>query len=96
MPEVRWTEDAVIDRDAIFDYIRRFDPSAAFRMDLRFEHAAKRLALLPMLGREGQIPGTRELIPHPNYRIVYEVATDTIWILTVVHVAREWPPVERD
>ncbi|WP_420856699.1 type II toxin-antitoxin system RelE/ParE family toxin [Variovorax beijingensis] len=46
----------------------------------------------PLLGRAGQIPGTRELIPHESYRLVYEVRADTIWILTLVHTARQWPP----
>ncbi len=34
-----------------------------------------------MLGRPGRIPGTRELIPHENYLLVYEAAQDAIWIL---------------
>jgi plasmid stabilization system protein ParE len=44
------------------------------------------------MGRPGQIPGTRELIPHESYRVVYEVQADTVWILALVHTARLWPP----
>jgi plasmid stabilization system protein ParE len=36
-------------------------------------------------------PGTRELIPHESYRLVYEVEGDTVWILALVHTARMWP-----
>jgi plasmid stabilization system protein ParE len=44
------------------------------------------------MGRPGQIPGTRELIPHESYRLIYEVKADTVWILALVHTARMWPP----
>ena len=34
------------------------------------------------LGRAGKITGTRELIPHESYRLVYEVddETATVWV----------------
>ena len=65
---------------------------AATRMDEIFSAAVGRLAEHPLLGRAGQIPGTRELIPHESYRVVYEVRAETVWILTLVHTARLWPP----
>jgi plasmid stabilization system protein ParE len=43
------------------------------------------------MGRPRQIPGTRELIPHESYRLIYEVQADTVWILALVHTARLWP-----
>jgi plasmid stabilization system protein ParE len=46
-----------------------------------------------MLGKPGKIPGTRELIPHESYRLVYQIDGETVWILTLVHAARLWPPV---
>ena len=62
-------------------------------MDELFSDAASRLAEHAMLGQTGAIPGTRELIPHESYRLVYEISGDTVWILTLVHTARQWPPV---
>jgi toxin ParE1/3/4 len=62
-------------------------------MDQLFSDAAARLAEHPMIGRPGKIPGTRELIPHESYRLVYEVDEETVWILALVHTARQWPPV---
>lgn len=32
-----------------------------------------------MLGHEGSVVGTRELTPHRRYRLIYEIAGDTIW-----------------
>ena len=94
--DLRWTEEAEADRADIYEYIGESDPGAALRMDRRFELAANRLTLSPMLGRDGVVAGTREFIPHPNYRLVYEIAGDEIWILALIHVARQWPPVEPD
>nr|WP_232516617.1 type II toxin-antitoxin system RelE/ParE family toxin [Thauera sp. K11] len=77
----------------MWDYIAADNPLAAVSMDELFSDAAARLARHPMLGRPGTIPGTRELIPHESYRLVYEIDNDTVWILTLVHTTRQWPPV---
>jgi plasmid stabilization system protein ParE len=62
-------------------------------MDELFSEAVARLADHPRLGRPGTIPGTRELCPHESYRLVYEIDGETVWILTLVHTARQWPPL---
>ncbi|WP_297835256.1 type II toxin-antitoxin system RelE/ParE family toxin [Thermomonas sp.] len=92
---VLWTPEAEQDRDDIWDHIAADNPSAAARMDLLFSEAAAKLAEFPMLGHVGKILGTRELIPHENYRLVYEIVIDenTVWVLALVHTARQWPPV---
>ena len=61
-------------------------------MDELLEATVGRLAEHPLIGRPGQVPSTRELIPHESYRLVYEVRADTVWILALVHTARMWPP----
>jgi len=89
-----WTPDAEFDRDDIYDYIAANNPRAAGRMNTLFANAANSLSIFPERGRPGTIPGTRELFPHQNYRLVYEIdhAADTIWILALVHGAQQWPP----
>ena len=89
---VLWTLSAEQDRADIVDFIAQDNSLAAIRMDEIFSAAVGRLAEHPLLGRAGQIPGTRELIPHESYRVVYEVRAETVWILTLVHTARLWPP----
>ena len=91
--KVVWTPEAEQDRAAIWDYLRARNPGAALRMDRLFGVAAARLAEFPLAGREGAIAGTREVSPHRNYRIVYEIADETVWILVLIHAARQWPPV---
>ena len=88
---VIWTPEAQQDRADIWDYIAADNPRAAARIDELFSQAAARLAEHPKLGRPGKIVGTRELIPHESYRLVYEIGQETVWLLALVHTARQWP-----
>jgi toxin ParE1/3/4 len=91
--KVIWTASARDERAAIIAYIASDNPRAALRMDELFSDAAARLERYPRIGRPGKIAGTRELIPHESYRLVYEVDEDTVSILTLIHTARLWPPL---
>ena len=91
--KVKWTPEALQDRIDIWDYIAAENPSAAARIDALFSAAAASLAEHPELGKPGQVSGTRELIPHENYRLVYAINQDVVWMLVLVHVTRKWPPV---
>jgi addiction module RelE/StbE family toxin len=93
--KIRWIAAANRDRTDIIDYIAAENPRAALAMDRRFSEAADKLAAFPMIGRIGAVSGTRELFPHDSYRLVYEVDGETVWILALVHTARQWPPVEK-
>lgn len=73
---------------------RTDNPRAAVHIDELFSAAAASLADFPDKGRLGLVAGTRELIPHENYRLVYQTERDVVWILAMVHVARMWPPVQ--
>lgn len=90
--KVVWASAAEQDRADIIDYISHDNPLAAHRMDELFAEAAGHLAEHPHLGKTGMIPGTRELIPHESYRLVYELQGNTVCILALVHTARMWPP----
>jgi len=85
--------EALQDRSDIWTYIEVENPDAAARMDQSFSDVAARLADFPMLGHPGDITGTCELSPHHNYRLVYKIAGETVWILTLVYAAHQWPPV---
>lgn len=91
---VLWTPEALQDRSEIWDYIALDNPAAAARMDALFSQAATRLEDHPLLGKPGKIVGTRELIVHESYRLVYECSEDaqTLWVLVLMHTARLWPP----
>ena len=90
--KIVWTPEAELDREEIFDYIAADNPRAAARMDELFDEAVARLRHFPLLGGAGTVAGTRALIPHPSYRVVYQVEGEVVWVLAVVHTARQWPP----
>ena len=94
--KVIWTPEAEQDRDNVWSYISADNPKAAAQMDVLFSDSVARLVDFPKMGKPGTIAGTRELIPHESYRIVYEIEGETVWILTLVHTARQWPPVRGD
>lgn len=94
--KVIWTPEAETERREIGDYIALDNPRAAVRIDLLFETAILKLADFPRIGRPGTIYGTRELLPHPSYVIAYEIRDDRIWITSVHHSARQWPPASED
>jgi plasmid stabilization system protein ParE len=41
------------------------------------------------MGRSGLVKGTRELVVHPHYVVVYDVA-DIVRILRVLHTSQQW------
>jgi addiction module RelE/StbE family toxin len=88
----RWTAEAVADRDAIYDYVEARNPLAALRLDGLFAERAALLADHPAMGRPGRVAGTRELVVHRNYLLVYDVTDAEIRILRLLHAARQWPP----
>lgn len=59
---------------------------------MRFGDAAAMLAAHPQAGKRGKIRGTRELLPHPSYRMVYQIHLGAVWVLGLLHTSRQWPP----
>ena len=91
--KLSWTPEAIADRDAIFDYIEADNPAAAAALDELFSEKAERLTDHPKLGRPGRVEGTRELVVHENYTLVYDIVGDLTRILRVLHAARQWPSI---
>jgi toxin ParE1/3/4 len=74
------------------DYIAEDDPSAAARIDEAIEHQTDMLAQHPLMGREGRVKGTRELvISRSPFIAVYRVKGKRIEILRILHGAQQWP-----
>jgi toxin ParE1/3/4 len=91
--ELFWTLEAIEDRDNIYDHIEADSPTAAVDLDEMFEEKASLLVDHTNLGRFGRISGTRELVVHRNYILIYDVVGDLVRVLNVVHAARQWPPI---
>ncbi len=86
-----WTTEAIDDRRSIYDNIEADNPSAALALDELFSEKANRLIDHPGLGRIGRVAGTRELVAHQNYILIYDTANNQVRILRVLHAARQWP-----
>ncbi|SFB84294.1 addiction module toxin, RelE/StbE family [Marinospirillum celere] len=91
--EILWTDTAKEDRLQIWNYLSEINPQAAEDMDSRFSRSVSVLKQFPESGVPGLIKDTRELYPHPSYRLVYEIHSGKIWILAIVHTAKLWPPL---
>lgn len=91
MIALHWTPEAIADRETIYNYIEPDNPAAALALDELFEQKADRLTDHPQIGRKGREAGTRELVAHQNYILVYDVTADMVRVLRVLHAARQWP-----
>lgn len=87
-----WTPEAIQDRDEIYEYIEADNPAAALALDELLAEKASRLVEHPGLGRSGRIANTRELVAHRNYILIYDLVSDVVRVLRVLHTARQWPP----
>lgn len=89
--KIVWLTSAERDLDALIDYIAEDSPETALQIFATIKHTLEKLAIFPLVGREGRVEGTRELVvPSLPYIIVYKEAKE-IWILAVLHTSRKWP-----
>ncbi len=73
-------------------YIADQDPEAAQRQYDRILEAVDALQDYPRRGRPGRVEGTRELvISGTSYVAIYEVGTDVVTIVHIIHGRQQWP-----
>lgn len=88
---VVWLDEAIADLIDIVTFIAAENPSAARRLKNLLESAPLPLTEHPYLYPNGRIPGTREVVVHPNYVLVYRVTAERIEIVNVLHARQEYP-----
>ena len=86
-----WREAARADLRRIVLYIAERNLPAARQMRLLIEEAVLPLVRHPYLFRAGRVPGTRELVAHPNYIVVYRVSDEMVEIVSVLHARQQYP-----
>ena len=96
MLPVHWRLEALEKFSEIIQFIGERDPQAARRLKERLEAAVLPLSEHPYLYRSGREPGTRELVAHPNYVIVYRVTHEQVEIIAVMHSRQEYPTQGRE
>ncbi len=89
---VRWDPKALERLQAEGEYIAQDSPAAAARVIARIFAATDGLAAHPLMGRQGRVTGTRELvIPRTSYIVAYRVRGDVVEVLALQHAAQQWP-----
>ncbi|WP_225856517.1 type II toxin-antitoxin system RelE/ParE family toxin [Achromobacter xylosoxidans] len=73
MRDVSWLPTAEDDLAGIISYIAERSPQAARNLRQRIDLAVRSLVRHPCRYRVGRVVGTRELVVHVNYVVVYRV-----------------------
>jgi plasmid stabilization system protein ParE len=89
MAEIRWTEEAVLWLQKIFNYIIQDNPDAAQRVVQGIYDKAQILKTFPEIGYKYRIEpeGEIRILLYGHYRIAYIYKHSTIEILGVFHGA---------
>lgn len=88
---VKWLQSALDSLASIADYIARDNPERAVIFVQEVRHKTDLLADFPSVGRPGRVSGTRELVVHAMYILIYRVRRKDVEILRVHHVAQRDP-----
>lgn len=88
---IQWKKQAINDLVKIGRKIKLDSPANAEKIVAMIEAKVTPLATYPDMGRVGRKRGTRELVAHENYIVIYRALKNTIEILRVKHTAQQWP-----
>lgn len=91
MLPVIWLDEALEDLAVITTYIAQRSPKAANNINDNIFQCADILGEHPLLFRPGRVAGTREVVVHPNYIVVFRVTVSAVEILNVLHSRQQYP-----
>ena len=101
---VVWARSAIVDLEAIAEFIRHDSPHYAAVTVSRLAKAARPLESFPRMGRrvpEAESDDVRELIVG-SYRLMYRLQAEQILVVAVIHGRRDlgslgepWDPSQR-
>jgi plasmid stabilization system protein ParE len=92
MPQVRKTERFLADLEDTVVFIARDNVQATLDLEALLHSQVDHLADPNFPRRLGRVPGTWELVAHPNYVVVLHQTATAVTALAVLHVARQFPP----
>ena len=86
-----WSNESLSEIEKIVQYIAKDNVTATVSLaDTIFELTERVLTENAKIGRPGRVEGTRELVVHSSYIVVYRLRRENIEILTIRHTARLW------
>lgn len=91
MLRLKWRPMAEADLLGILEFIGEDDPDAALALVHMIREKVEGLRARPKLYRVGRVSGTREMVVHHNYVVVYGIDADVVEVLSVKHARQQWP-----
>ncbi|MBI0326929.1 type II toxin-antitoxin system RelE/ParE family toxin [Burkholderia plantarii] len=91
MLPVEWRPRARFRLYKILADIAELNVFAADDLASDIEQATSNLPAHPYLYRLGRVAGTREIVVHPNYIVIYRVQPTFIEVVNVVHARQQYP-----
>lgn len=96
--KVYWTQTAIENLSAIYNYVAQTSPQYAFRLVDRIIKRSEQITSFPLSGRtvpEFETPQIREVI-EGSYRIIYYIKPEQIEVLAVIHGSQQITPTVDD
>ncbi len=91
MLKVIKTDQFLLDIDDVVVFIAQDNVSPAMTLETRIHQQVDSLCDPNFPRRPGRKAGTLELVVHPNYVVVLQQTGQTVTVLNVLHVARQYP-----
>lgn len=85
------SDQFLADLENVVVYIAQDNVMAALDLEQRVHGQVDGLADPNFPRRQGRVPGTLELVVHPNYVVVLQQTDATVTVLNLLHVARQYP-----
>lgn len=92
---VKWTKTALASLQNIAEFIEQDNPERAKKFVQEIRGKSKSLETFPSIGRAGRVSGTRELVAHENYILIYRVEGEAVQIIRVHHVRQKSPIIKK-
>jgi toxin ParE1/3/4 len=91
MLPVIWRPQAIENLVEIIGYISERNFQAANDLHNEIEHVVSNIPQHPYLYKIGRVAGTREIVVHPNYIVIYQVTESAIEVVSILHSRQQYP-----
>jgi len=91
MLPIVWRKRALNNLAKIIGFISAENPTAAKKIKNLIQESILPVAEHPYLYRSGRVSGTREIVVHPNYVLIYRVTAVSVEVVNILHARQEYP-----
>ena len=89
---IYWEEEALNDREKIFEFLYEFNPAAAEKTDEIIEAKVENLLAQPLMGvRRSGLRGRLLIIPEISMVVSYRFDDVDIYVMRVLHQKQKFP-----